>query len=1079
MNPHDDGADRRALTRDDLDHAYFVEAAAGTGKTRALVERALALIVSGRARMGQIALVTFSHEAAGQLQLRLREALDRARQASATPEPRLEAAIAEFEDAAIDTIHGFCGQILRARPIEAGVDPGFVTGSGGPALRRRILRRWFEAQLAAPSPGFARFLARYRSQPLFDDSPLDALDEVLGFLIERRDLDAPWPKPDEAASKARAAALAALAELTATLRQHPSDHPAQAKLSPLFDAERDLDELEGPEAETALAGLRDLCRQLGRPPAGLGRIGALADGLSMASVSDQVKRVFEAAETALALCDQELLSDLREELRGVAAAYTEASRRAGRLDFSDLLMVTRDLLLRCPDVLEELRRRFTVLMVDEFQDTDPVQAEIVELLAGGEAPSAGLTLVGDPKQSIYGFRRADLAMYEHTRSRLQARGVRQARLSVSHRSLAPIQAVVNRAFGKAFERDALGPDYLPLEGGPEPYADQPAVLALPVRHPFGEFGSVWKHAVRTSLEQDIPAFVRWLLTESDWTVRGEDGAPRPIEASDVCILFRKLGTRKDLYFEPIQRNLEAHRIETVLVGSRSLHQRDEIEALITAATSLEWPRDELAVYGTLRGPLFGFADGELLGFRTRHGSLNPYRAPTAPLEDADPEIRDALEGLRLLSTRRNRRPHAETLRALYAGPLTRGALGFAVSDQGRRALSNLELALEVARKQDGEGGSFRSTVEALRAAADEKRSRDGALNAKASPGVRLMTAHAAKGLEFPVVLLADPCEDAYAWVQQVEAPEAKLAATRVGKMRPRPLVEAEAAERAKAESEVLRLAYVAATRARDLLVVPTVPGRAREIAGRSRSWLAPLLEVLDSAEEATRFDPDRLPPAPPKTRFGMAELSWLEPGPAAEPNRAQHEAWVKQLDEARELGLGPSLALTRLDAAPPGAAPIPEPRNLAIPRSGPRDARRYGQLVHAVARDLPLEAEPPPDGGAGLVRFHARLLRANEAEVTDAIAVIARLLEDPLIARARAATRCWRAFPIVAHAEDGTVVDTVVDLLLQEPQGFTAVDLVTGSGRMEAAKAKMQHARAALETGGYGPVTACLLLKLD
>lgn len=1117
MTPSD-SADRHALTEGDLDTPFFVEAAAGTGKTRALVERAVALLRSGRATVDQLALVTFSNEAAGQLQLRLREALDvaRASETDAEARGRLEKAIQNLEDAAIDTLHGFCGRILRARPIEAGVDPEPRVGPNADRLRRKVLKRWLEDGLTDPPPGLARFLARFRFDGGADGgSPLDPLDRALAFILDRRDLDAPWPGPETPYRPALEAVTDTVRDLAETVAGVDPDHPLRSRLAPVIEAAEQLeetlplDELEGLLAVTT-GQLKEALRprQSWKAPS---RFGTCGPNLPAKTVLAKAEAALDALEHALAVADQDLCARLREELRPVAARYLDTARRTGELGYTDVLTLTRDLLARDPTVVAELRARYPILMVDEFQDTEPVQAEVVLRIAGDAGTlSRGLVLVGDPKQSIYGFRRADLRMYRQTRDALLGGEVRHARLRTSHRAVAPIQRFVNLAFGKAFASDPANPEYIPLEGGPDPLKNQPAVVALPARQSLTEWGKLSSRTVRASLDRDIPAFVAWLVKDSGWSVRGDDGAPRPVEPSDVCLLFRNLANSYQLFFDRIQAQLERFGVDTVLVGNRSLHARDEVAALVTVATALEWPRDELAVYGALRGPLFGFEDGALLAYRERVARLNPFSRVPDGLRGEDAQIADALASLRELSQARNRRPHVETLRRLIGGDRTRGAIGFALADEGRRALSNLELALEIARAHDTQGGSFRATVQALEEAAQELKSNDGALNVKAAPGVRLMTVHQAKGLEFPVVVLADPTRGGEPRVGALDLPEEGIAVCKIAEMTPRPLAEAHAAAAAESRREELRVAYVAATRARDLLVVPTVREQVDRIVWQGRSWLHPVLDALVPPRGARAspipggppppaapprapagqidlepglpvawWDVRTLPPDPPEAKLGMAGLDWLTEGPLDAPNRERHARWLADRARAREDGMMPSITLVGLEAAPPGATPLAAPRRLVDRLPGPRDPRRFGRLVHGVARDLPLERPAPADRAAGLVRYHARTLEATEAEIAAALEVFDRLLDDPLLARARAAEAAWRAFPVVSRTELGEVVHTAVDLLFREPHGYTAVDFVTGDRRQDAAMAKMQHARAALEAGGMTPVVGCLLLRLD
>jgi ATP-dependent exoDNAse (exonuclease V) beta subunit len=292
----------------------------------------------------------------------------------------------------------------------------------------------------------------------------------------------------------------------------------------------------------------------------------------------------------------------------------------------------------------------------------------------------------------------------------------------------------------------------------------------------------------------------------------------------LCILLRRF----DSFFagdvtRGYVRALEARNVPHLLVGGRSYHAREEVETLRAALSAIEWPDDELSVFATLRGSLFAIGDAELLEFRHRHGILHPYRIP--PSEDW-PEhlgpIREALQLLAALHRQRNRRPIAETLHLLLAG--TRAHAGFVLRPSGEQVLANVLHVAEQARGYERHGGvSFRGFVERLEEDATQRRAAEAPVLEEGSEGVRIMTVHRAKGLEFPVVLLADMTANLTPyqpnrWVER----ERRLCAQRIAGLMPRELLEHADEERAREAAEGVRIAYVAATRARDLLVVPTV-----------------------------------------------------------------------------------------------------------------------------------------------------------------------------------------------------------------------------------------------------------------
>lgn len=1141
-------SDRSARTAlvTDLSATYFVEAAAGTGKTHELVQRAVALLASGRAFIERLAIITFTEKAAGELALRLREALDRGR-AGAEPaaSARLEAAIARLEDASIDTIHGFCREILRAWPVEAGIDPDFSVEGDPARLVRRVFRSWLADQLSSPPPGLSRYLTRGRFGK--DETPTARLESAILDLLEHRDFRAAWDRPShdlELEARELASRVDALAE---DLAQGASDDPLRMALAPVSDVAEWLRAAEQGAAPEGAADRRqayqverearliDLGQRLKtvldqkRTNRGSSRLGygPFAPGLPRPRLIRSARDLGAKLRGFTQIADQDLAAVLREELLPVVSLYEALAKRAGRVDFHALLSRTRDLLKRDAGVRQSLQARFSHILVDEFQDTDPLQAEIILLLSADDPSEADpararplpgkLTLVGDPKQSIFGFRRADLATYAATKRVLTVKGVKVATLGTSHRALAPIQAIVNEAFGAPFSESEVG--YVPLAGGPPALTGQPSVVALPAPRPFDPQGQLRARAASDGFPEAVGAFVSWLVNDSGWRVRGADGAPRPVEASDVCLLFRNLQSYGQLVVAPFQEALEAHGIDHVLVGARTLYDRDELESLLTALFSLEWPDDELSVYGALRGPYLALQDHALFTFRDRHGPLHPFRKITAPLEGDDHAVQDALELLRALSGERNRRPFVDTVAAFLRG--TRALVGLGLRPGGPQILAHVDRVFDLARSYEAhEGLSFRGFLERLREEMDRPKASEGAVNEESAAGVRIMTVHKAKGLEFPVVVLADPDRRLRAFGERVVDTDRNLAAFRLAGLVPKPVVDGADEALAADQAESLRLAYVACTRARDLLVIPTVGFDPKELVYNGTSWLAPLLSAIyplpadrrsprpcpgapSFGEETYIVGPDTPPrpsvkpglhksrgggvdvawwdpaalPKKPAARFGIVDERYLAPEGHAEVAVSAYADWRADLDELRATAREQSVVLAELGAAVDEAARYPIAER-ALPGAGHRPGgRRFGQLVHRAARDLDLEATRSEV--EALVGLHARSLRATDEERAHAVEALAGFLSDALVERARRAVTCLQGGSVVEVSEDGTVVDVEVDLLFEETagagSGWVALDLVTGAAPGADVRRKMTRTLAAIERSGRAVIAGVIL----
>ncbi len=842
-----DHADRQVI-RERLDDTIVVEAAAGTGKTTELVARILNVLAEGRARIEQIVAVTFTEKAAGELKLRLRKELESRRQRATAPaqQANLSDAIQRLEEAHVSTIHGFCADLLRERPVEAGIDPLFdvLTEPRQQRIFGAAFDAWLRAQLEDPPEGIRRALRRSvwsRDGRDRDDGPIDRIRRAARELAEWRDFTAPWrrdPFDRDAALRRLIDRVHEVADLTerATSKRDPLCYdtlPVREFSHEIRTAERfGSSDPDGWEARAVdLAQHRDFRR------ARRGRERLFGPELPRDTVWAAYEALCRELDQFQRAADCDVAALLHGELQQVVADYEQLKRQTGALDFVDLLLRARDLLVEHPQVRRAFQERFTHIFVDEFQDTDPLQAEILLLLSADDSnerdwrrvrPTPGkLFIVGDPKQAIYRFRRADVETYREVCELLESRGAVRAFLRTSFRSTPTIQRAVNAAFAPLMtgDRVTLQADYhelLPHRGDPP---DQPSVVALPVPEPYGT-RKVAGYAIETSVPDAVGAFVHWLIHHSGWTVterttRDELPMTVPIEPRHVCVLFRRFLHFGDDVTRRYVEALEARGIPHLLVGGKSFHDREEVDTMRAALAAIEWPDDELSVFATLRGALFAIDDATLMEYRAAHRSFHPFRVPESISERLAP-VADALQLLKRLHARRNYRPIADTVTQLLNA--TRAHVAFVLRPAGEQALANVLHVAELARQYEVNGGmSFRGFVEELRAQADGGQAAEAPILEEGSDGVRLMTVHKAKGLEFPVVVLADITAKLNADRADRLIDRARNACyLRLGRWTPIELAEDEAREVARDEAEGVRVAYVAATRARDLLVVPAV-----------------------------------------------------------------------------------------------------------------------------------------------------------------------------------------------------------------------------------------------------------------
>lgn len=1100
-----DSADRDVI-RTALDTTLIVEAAAGTGKTTQIVNRAVAVLADGRATARSLVAVTFTGKAAGELKLRLRAALETQRVAEDNSERRsnLERALARLEEAHISTIHAFCDELLAERPVEARVDTDFrlMDEARSELMFRDAFTRWFQRALENPSEGLRRVLRRHGSSSVMERLFASARD-----LAEWRDYPALWRRDQFDREAVVDATVNAVREL-ATATENPGWNadflyrdtaPARDLIAEIdrseVDRPRDYDSIEG--ALVALAENRDFAHP--RP----GR----RDQYSSTHLRADVLAAHRAAVQALGdfaeRANADLAPLLQRELLMAVSAYEEAKRKAGTLDYADQLLRARDLVRDREDVRREFQARFSHIFVDEFQDTNLLQAELLLLLAA-EDPSISdwqqvsvkpgkLFIVGDPKQSIYRFRRADVHVYEEVKEQLMRGDAQCVYLRTSFRSVPTIQRVVNTAFAPRMTGDSPGQArYVPLA----PYrADtaQPSVVALPVPRPYGKRGDHTQGAIRHSLPNAVAAFLHWLIRESGWKVE-EEKRRIPIEARHVCILFKqytatdytKFGRRPlDLTRAYIDA-LEARDIPHLLVKGRSLHAREEVMTIRAALTALEYPDDELSLYATLRGTLYAITDADLFEYRQAHERLHFFRIPEATAPHLQPIV-TTLKFLRELHLLRNYRPIAETISLLLDH--TRAHAAFVLRPNGDQVLANVLLLGELARAHDSSSAlSFREFVDRLAADAERATKTEAPTLEEGSDGVKLMTVHGAKGLEFPVVVLADPCAKLTpSYVSRHIDSARSLCAFPLAYCTPVEVIENRDRELEDDTAENVRTAYVAATRAQDLLVIPATADAPFD------GWLAPFSPALyppehrrSAAERADGCPPfgsdtvlerpegKHVDPIVPgaheihdgddayavvwwdpatlmlnvRPRFGLRQERLLskdvDPDVLAS-DIALARTWETARTDLNRRASTPTIYLERATDAsgiPNDGTPVTYIELPPIP--GRPIGPRFGTLVHSIIATVPLNADD--DVLARIAKVDGRVLGATKEEVIAAIETVRSALAHPLLARAHAAaTRggLRREVPVAVQPAAGIVIEGIVDLAFEEDASWVVIDLKT------------------------------------
>jgi ATP-dependent helicase/nuclease subunit A len=1107
---------------------FFVEAAAGTGKTTVLVGRIVGLVRSGAGTLARTVAVTFTEKAAGEMKLRLRLEIEKARLDAAPEErDRLDRALEELELARIGTIHAFCGDLLIERPVEAGVDPIFKVAAEdeAEALTDEAFERWLQRILADPPEGPRRILRRRSGW----DSPQEQLRDAMHNLCKHRDFPEPWRRDPFDRNGAVDALIEELEELggLAHTSSWPNDPLARnfAEIALFVQEATRLETVRGRDYDGLEAELRDLARNKrrfkgwehkGSPKTSFG-------DLSRDEALARRDRVRANLEAFIESSEADLAPLLHEALQAAIADYELLKSRVGRLDFLDLLIKARDLVRDDDGVRGDLQNRFTHFFVDEFQDTDPLQAEILLLLAANDPtetdwravrPIPGkLFLVGDPKQSIYRFRRAEVTLYEDIKKRLLGAGAELLNLTTSFRAPPSIQCFVNGAFAPAIAADAEASGYVSLKRSRPEVTGRPSIIALPVAGPYGDFGKITEWRINESLPGVVGAFIGWLINESSWTVE-EAGNAVPIRPRHIAILFRRFRSFRTDVTRPYVRALEARRIPHVLVGGRSFHDREEVIALRSAITAIEWPDDELKVFATLRGPFFALSDEALLVFRQyvegdgtlQTRPLNPMQTmDRAALNAVSVEVADALEVLRRLHVGRNHRPIAQTITMLLQA--VRAHAGIALWQNGEQALANCQRLIDMARHFERGATSFRAFVESVEADAERGEVDEAPIVEEGTEGVRVMTVYKAKGLEFPIVILADPTYKATRDVPSRHIdPTRSLWLERLCGAAPTELREASDLELKRDRAEAIRVAYVAATRARDLLVVPVCGDQPIE------GWfemLDPMLYPPDGSRRTSEpapgcptFGEDSVLERGPKGKVPVAgsvrpglhmpvpdgaPVVWWDPavlapeveelaplrhqrileidpdGAAAAASERNYAAWKAGREDLLATASKPSLSAQTVTSFVRNEAP--KPGGIAAGGHGktaqlrvdietvPRGdferpgGRRFGALVHALLASIDLNAAADAVHAAASVQ--GRIVGATEEEINAAISAVGNALEHSILRRAACAGKggLRRETPVLLRLDDGALVEGIVDLAFRDNTpdfaGWTVVDFKT------------------------------------
>jgi ATP-dependent helicase/nuclease subunit A len=809
--PREPTAEQRAAVGH-RDGSVSLAAGAGSGKTATLTDRYLSHLDRTEAGVGQILAITFTERAAREMRKRIRAAHREKGEAG-------KAHLAYLDTAPIQTIHAFCASLLRRYAAEAGVDPGFeVLDDAAAAILRAEAVRATLRKLVIDDPD-ARDLVVLFGYP----AVTDAVDELLTdpdraawekFLARKPEaIVAEWLGPKRAAGLTRwldylKNADQKLARFNATLTAAaPAGPTAVATIAGLRAGLANLD--KAADLATAIEELTELAKVKNAPKKDW------PDDAAYEEIKDAFaefrKALPEKLETFTLPVDPAGVTEAaavgQKMLRVAMKAddgYRSAKRRDAALDFQDLLTRARDLVRDEPAVRDELGERYRFVLVDEFQDTDPVQYELIERLCGDDFLTGRAFAVGDEKQSIYRFRGAAVELFRTYRGAVSKPG--RLSLTTNFRSRPGILAFVNAVFSRWL------PAYEPLV----PHRDavpEPAVEFL-----WSVSESEEKDDADTRRRREAATIARRIVALRD---------ERKIPLKSMCLLFRSM-SNVAIY----EQALQDAGIDYYLVGGRAFFARQEIFDVVTALRAVENPQDGEAVVGVLRSPFFGMSDEALTLVGTHPdgpwaGLHDPVRFGRLAADDRACAAR-AQTTLAAWRELKDRLPAARLLLRMFADTGFDAATRFAPLPD--RQLANLWKLVDIARDFDRRGLDLAAVVAHLAdhvAAAPKEE--QAATVPEDDDVVRLMTIHQAKGLEFPVVFVPDLSSDTRGdtypsvwWDRDLGAVPRRpydLLDGDDGAFSEFPHRLGKAADDVAAWEESLRIHYVACTRAEELLIL--------------------------------------------------------------------------------------------------------------------------------------------------------------------------------------------------------------------------------------------------------------------
>ena len=1012
--------DARNRIEQRLDETLFVEAGAGTGKTHELVQRIVNLITSGAVQANEIAAITFTEKAAAELYDRVIEELDRQRDEAGDPQRQqlLSDASEQLDHAAIETLHAFAGRILRQHPIETGLPPGFRIINESDAVLK-FAQRWQEA--------LTELLAQEQlAEPLL--TALDAGIQLADFEQLARDLHRDWDRAEQDEAFMPDATVdpsAFIADLQAVIELRSQCASKDDKLyARLVRLQPFVEQLKA--ARDDHGRLMRLLQHTTETSLKASRVGNKQNWPNAAHepIREELTRLNGERERLRYQIVLSCCAPIYNEIRGIIVRYADERRRQGELEFQDLLVRASRLLESHESAAEAAHERYKRLLIDEFQDNDPLQTRMIDAITRGEPGRA--FYVGDPKQSIYRFRRADIQQFNQVKQE-QDDGL--TKLTQNFRSVPGVTSFVNAVFAPLmFAGGADQADWENLNAFREDAAD--------VEHAVTVIGESYDEPIEPVRQREADALARIIadITASRWQISDDaSGQQRDAQFADTAVL---VPTRTGLAH--LLPALEDRDIPYRLESRSMVYHTREIRGLLNLLRAIDDPTDQIALVAALRSPAFACSDDDLYRWRQARGRWDPRRERPAEIGADDP-VAESMRWINETATRRWELSVSELVGLVIR---ERRLMELSVVErQPRERWARYRFLLDQARAFcDGGGSTLSEFLDWAQHQADaDTQVIESVVPEKDHDAVRIMTIHAAKGLEFPIVVFAglnsQPRQQAPTLLWSPEGrPEVRL---RQGLETPgfEALWER---EKELQQQEYVRRNYVGATRARDHLIVSLYRKSGQktdaELIGKT------LNEV---AAPCRRLSHNQIPDPPTVQR---------SPAEADEPDGwAARARWIAERQAAVERHAAAprtsATAVARLAGHEPGAAgnnPNYEPSDDLPPWRRGRAGTAIGRATHGVLQLVDLDSPDRTDlDNAVAAQAAAESLGSRGAAEVGRL--VRRALESGAVHEALAADRYWRELYAAVEIDD-ILIDGFIDLLYELPNGnLVVVDYKTDS----------------------------------